>query len=133
MNAQIQAISAALAINTDEGEDQLHRVLVNRSQRLRQVIDKITGAVDNREDKYDRIKELRTEMDGAMDHIINDGETGEYRPVTQIAAELKRVNDSLDKDIEKVYDLISEADALRDEIHDLVQMIAEIPLVATAA
>ena len=133
MNAQIQAITDALTIDNDGTPEQLHMLLVNRSQRLRQTLDKVTTCVTDREAKYAKIKELREEMDGAMDHIMNDGESGEYRPVTRIAADLKRVNDSLDKDIDKVYDLISDADALRCEVSDLVQKIADVPLVATAA
>ena len=64
---------------------------------------------------------------------VDDCPTNEHRPITQIAAELKRVNDSLDKDIEKVYDLISEADALRSEVSEITRKIADVPLVATAA
>lgn len=130
MNQHVEAIKSALVLDDDT---LMHCVLVQKSQKLRQLLDKVTNSVSDREVKYARIKELREEMDGAMDHILNDGETGDYRPVTQIAAELKRVNDSIDKEIDKVYDLISEADALRREVSDLTQKISEIPLVATAA
>lgn len=133
MNAKIQAITAALTITTDDGQEQLHRLLVNRSQKLRQTLDKITSTVDDRESKYTRIKELREEMDNAMANLLSDDSTDEHRSVTVIASELKRVNDSIDKEIDKVYDLISEANALRSEVTELTQKIADIPLVATAA
>ena len=131
MNAQIQAIQSALSV--EGSDDRLHDLLVVYSQKLRQTLDKITDCVTNREGKYEKIEELRGEMNGAMEHILNDGEIGNYRSVTKIAAELKRVNDSLDRDIDKVYDLISDANALRDTVADLTMKIANIPLVSTAA
>jgi molybdenum cofactor biosynthesis enzyme MoaA len=133
MNAQIQAIRDALTIDMDGTSDQLHHLLVTRSQKLRQIIDKITSAVNGRESKYTRIRELREEMDAAMHAMGTDGPTSEHRPITKIAADLRRVNDSIDKDIEKVYDLISEADALRSEVFEITQKIAEVPLATTAA
>lgn len=133
MNTQIQAITDALSIDLDGTPEQLHLLLVNRSQKLRQTLDKVTGTVTDREAKYARIKELRAEMTAATDAMAEDGANQTHRPVTKIAADLKRVNDSLDKDIDKVYDLISDADTLRREVSDIVQKIADVPLVATAA
>jgi len=130
MNAQIQAIQSALSV--EGSDDRLHDLLVVYSQKLRQTLDKITSCVSDRESKYDHIKLLQIEMSSAMDDMLDaDGE--DHRPVSKIAAELKRVNDSLDKDIDKVYDLISDANALRDTVTDLTMKIADIPLVSTAA
>lgn len=130
MNQQVEAIKAALAMDDD---NLLHQVLVQKSQKLRQVLDKVTACVGDREDTYAKVRELRDEMTATMDAMANGDDVSELRPVTKIAADLKRANDAIDKEIDKVYTLIDEADSLRREVTEITQKIAEIPLVATAA
>lgn len=131
MNAHIQAIKTAL---TPDGDTQLHHELVIKSQKLRQMLDKITTCVTDREAQYSKVRELHSEMKNAMDAMVSDEACNqELRPVTKIAADLKKANDAIDKEIDKVYDLISAANGLRTEVAELTKQLCDIPLVATAA
>ena len=129
MNANVQAINDALTHNT---ETPLHEQLVIASQKLRKQLDKVTSTVDSRESRYARIRELQQEMDHAMSLIANGDDPDPQRPIKKVAADIQKERDAIDKDIDKVFDLVNEADRLRDEVTHLASSLADVPLAAGA-
>lgn len=127
MNANVQAINDAL---TNDAATPLHEQLVVTSQKLRKQLDKITNTVDSRETRYANIRELQQEMDAAVTAMANGDDPS--RSVKKIAADIQKEHDAIDKDIDKVFDLVNQADQLRDEVTRIATELADVPLTANA-
>lgn len=119
-SAQTQPLIQKLTDN----DEFVHTTLVRKSQEFAREMNKVVTALRKRNEKYGKVSELKEEMAQAMEHMNDD--TFEGRPVTKIAADLKRANGAIDTDMDKVFEQLNALRGLQDEIANLGMKIGDL-------
>ena len=107
-----------------DGDDFTHRKLVQQSHQLAIRVDKALTVLKKRQEKYSKVKALKDEMAQAMEHMDDDNYNG--RSVTKIAGDLKRANNAIDNDVDKVLDKLDGLSEIQEEVVRLSNLIGSL-------
>lgn len=106
------------------GDEFTHTKLVRKAQEFAREMNKALTVLKKRQGKYDKVAQLKDEMAQAMEHMNDD--TWEGRSVTKIASDLKRANNAIDSDMDKVFEQLDQLQGLQNEIAQLGNKIGNL-------
>ena len=108
----------------DQNDTPLHDQLLDKTKQLKKRLEGSSRIITNQQAKRERVRQLKDEMAQAMERM--DDDSADERPVTKIAADLKRANDAIDRDMDKALAVVDEIQQLQREVTQLAEQLNSV-------